>query len=136
MRGWFSRNVKRHMIRPVIYKASSRFAYLLTLALLWDRFINQGAAPGGLSAAFALIALGFALAAWLAWLRIDGLRIPRLPARRRKTRNIDSLYGDMIDHVDEPIADYADLDTHEQNVCLMLADAACALLFGLVSLFV
>lgn len=136
MRKWLKRNVKRHMIRPIIYKASSRFAYLLTVALLWDRFVNQGALPNGLSAAFTLIGLGFLLATWLAWLRIDGVRIPRLPARARKQRKVDSLYGDMIDHVDEPILDYADLDAHEQNVCLMLADAICAVVFGVISLFV
>ncbi len=135
MRKWLNQNVKRYMIRPIIYKSSSRFAYLLTLALLWDRFISQGTTVG-LSAAFGLIGIGFLLATWLAWLRIDGVRIPRLPARTRKPPKIDSLYGDMIDHVDEPITDYADLDANEQNVCLMLSDAICAVLFGVISLFV
>lgn len=136
MRARFLKRFKRDMIRPIIYKSSSRFAYLLTAALIWDRFINRGARPNGLEWAFLLIALGFALAAWLAWLRMDGLRIPRLPARHRKVKRVDSLYGDMIDQVDEPIVEYADLDKDEQDACLMLADAICAVVYGALSLLV
>ncbi len=136
MRRWFSTHVKRHMIRPIIYKATSRFAYLLCVALIWDRFINQGKQPIGLSLAFGLIAIGFLLAGWLAYLRMDGVSIPRLPARHKKKKKIDSLFGDMIDYVDEPIVEYADLEEDEQNVCLMLSDVLCAAVYGVLSLFV
>lgn len=136
MRSWFAKHWKRHMLRPTIYKASSRFAYLLVVALLWYRLVGQNRIPHGLSAMFAFIALGFLLAGWMAWLRMDGLHIPRLPARRRKKKKADMLFGDMIDYVDEPITEYADLADDEQNVVLFLADILCAVINGVLSLIV
>ena len=34
--------LERYMIRPVIYKTSSRFLCALTAALLWNEFVNTG----------------------------------------------------------------------------------------------
>ena len=134
MRRWFSTHVKRHMIRPIIYKATSRFAYLLCIALIWDRFINQGKQPIGLSLAFGLIAIGFLLAWWLAYLRMDGVSIPRLPARHKKKKKIDSLFGDMIDYVDEKPVDFEELEEDEKCLCLLLSDAVCSVIFLVLSL--
>ena len=70
--------LERYMIRPVIYKTSSRFLCALTAALLWNEFVNTG----GLwpkSRAFVFFGVLFAAAGWLAYLRVDGARIPKLP---------------------------------------------------------
>lgn len=136
MRKWFRKHVERYMIRPIIYKASARFAYLLAAVLIWDRFINAGRQPAGLSLAFALVGFGFLLMAWMAYLRTDGFSIPRLKARHKKKKKADVLFGDMIDYVDEPITEYADLDEDEQNIVLMLADAICAVIYLVLSCFV
>lgn len=135
MRKWFSAHVTRDMIRPIIYKATSRLMYMLTLALLWDRFVNQS--ETGLATAFVLIFAVFMAGAWLAHLRRDGYPILTLPSPRLRLKDRpDILYGDMIDHVDEPVVNFEDLEDEEQNICLMIADAACGLVFLIASFFV
>lgn len=135
MRKWFAEHVTRDMVRPIIYKACSRLMYMLTIALLWDRFINRS--PVGLSTMFLLIFVGFVAAAWVALLRLDGYRLPKLPAKlvpRKKDPEI--MYGDMIDHVDEPIVNFEDLEDDEQDGCLVVADAVCAVIFLAASFLV
>lgn len=125
----------RHLIRPVVYKTSSRFLFALTAALLWNEFSNvSGLWPR--SRAFLFFGLFFTVAAWLAYLRRDGVRIPKLPKKLTQRRR-DPLrqYGDMSDHVDEEVVAFDDLDEEDQNLCLLLADAITALLFFAISLF-
>lgn len=123
------------MIRPIIYKSCSRFMYLLTVALLWDRFINRSAI--GLSTMMLLIFFGFLAAAWVAHLRMDGYHLPKLPAKvfRLKQRP-DITYGDMIDHVDEQIINFQDLEDEDQDACLVVADTVCAIFFLIGSFIV
>lgn len=135
MKNWFRENVTRDMIRPILYKSVSRMLYLLTAALLWDRFLNRSA--NGLAAAFVLIAFLFAGAAWLCRLRRSGVKIPSLPQLPTAARDRrDSLFGDMIDHIDTPVVNFTDLDPEEQNLVLLLADSICAVLFLTMSFFV
>lgn len=125
----------RRLIRPVVYKTSSRFLCSLAAALLWNEFSNtSGLLPK--SRAFLFFGVCFAAAAWLAYLRLDGVRIPKMP-KKLALRRHDPLryYGDLSDHVDEEIVAFDDLDEEEQNQCLLFADAITAVLFLLISLF-
>ena len=126
---------ERYMIRPVVYKTSSRFLCALTAALAWNEFVNtDGLWPR--SRAFVFFGALFAAAAWLTYLRVDGARIPKLPKRLTRRRH-DPLraYGDLSDHTDDEIVAFDELDEDEQNLCLLLADAITALLFFVISLF-
>ena len=127
--------LERYMIRPVIYKTSSRFLCALTAVLLWNEFVNMG----GLwprSRAFVFFGVLFAAAGWLAYLRVDGAHIPKLPKKFTRRRH-DPLraYGDLSEHVDDEITAFDDLDDDEQNLCLLLADVITAALFFVISLF-
>ena len=138
---WLKTHVTREMIRPIVYRTSSRFLYSLIPVLLWYRFINTAdalhASQNGLSTAFALMTAVFLACAWLAWLRIDGLRIPALPAKLfRRKQKPDVLCADMIDHVDEPILQFEDLEEDEQNIALLVVNAVCAVLYLAASFLV
>lgn len=129
---WFRKNVNRRTARAIVYKALSRFAYVLAAALLFDRLISR--TPVGLSTAFALAAAGFFLAAWMAHLRSDGVRIPRLPAKKLRLKDKPEItFGDMIDHVDDKIVTFEDLESEEQDGCLIVADVVCAVAFVILS---
>lgn len=132
MRKWFRERIHRQMIRPIVYKALTRFAYALAAALIFERFVSG--TPIGLAAAFAVAAVVFLAAAWIARLRADGVRLPRLPAKRLRLKDkTDIVFGDMIDHVDEKIVSFEELETQEQDVCLIVADIACAIVFAILS---
>jgi len=125
---WLKNHITRDMIRPIIYKTTARLMYMLTLILLWNHFLNQS--PEGLSTALALAALLFCAGFWAASMRRDGWHIPSLPSLKPRPKDrADMAYGDMIDHVDEPVVTFEELDEDEKNICLMVADIICAVIF-------
>ena len=125
-----------HMIRPIIYQVFSRYLILLCFSLLWDFFLNKGVIRRPVSTAFILCAAFLLIMAWLAYLRLDGIRAPKFDRslfRRRKRP--DRAYGaDMIDYVDEDITSFDDLDDEEKDRCLFLSNLITAVLFILTSI--
>ena len=71
------------MIRPVVYQTFTRLLVTLTFVLLLREFAATPL-PWGCAAAAGV----FALLAWIAWLRLDGAKLPafdhRLFRRRRR----------------------------------------------------
>ena len=124
----------RELIRPSIYKLFRRLVYAFTLVLLGHYFFGRNNANFR-STGFALAALIMLLGAFLAYLRLDGLKIPHLPSLRKRTKHRDVLRVEsMSDHVDD-IPEYtdADLDEDETNVSILLSDVCAAIVLGLVS---
>lgn len=126
------------IVRPLIYMIFTRFLLSLTLVLLTDFFYTRMGGRGIKATAFLLAGLFFALLAWIAWMRLDGIKLPkfmmlRLNPRKKPTR----MYGDMIDYVDEqPQVNFEDLEDDEKDLCILGADVFCCVVFLIVSLFV
>lgn len=122
------------MIRPFIYMTFTRFILALTAALLIEHFIND---PLRDISAFAFVFFGifFAVLAWIAYLRLDGIKLPKFMMKRVNLSKKPAIkYGDMIDYTDEEIVSFEDLEDEEKDVCILLADIICAVLFLLISL--
>ena len=120
--------------RPLIYMFLTRFGIGLCAALLLDFFV-QDPLRDMKTYAFSFLAVLFPSLAWIAWLRLDGVQLPK-PLRRRwqpKKKPVRT-YGDIIDHVDEEPVSFEALDEDEQDVCCLLADAGCFLAFLLLAL--
>ena len=126
----------RELVRPLIYKFFTRGMMALFAAQLVHFFAP---ADSGLSS-FSSLSLGlgllFVLFTVLAWLRLDGLKIPQLKLPRMKKKDPPFLAGSMADHIDEEIVSFDDLDPEEQNLCVLLADLALAVLCLILSAFV
>ena len=106
----------RALLRPMIYMATNRF--LIALILL-------------------LLGVCFVLLAWIAWLRLDGVRLPKLMMKRVNIRKKPvRSYGDMIDYIDEQPVTFDDLDDAEKDVCCLLSDLACAAVFLVLSFII
>ena len=120
------------MVRPLIYKVFTRGILALFTAQLVHRFAPDGARLASFSSLSLLLGLLFALFSLLAWLRLDGLRIPQLKLPRMKRKDPPFLAGSMADHIDDDIVSFDDLSGEEQNLCVLLADlfltAVCLLL--------
>ena len=124
---------QRYMIRPTVYKVFSRFILSLTASLLWDRFLN----PTGRSLyawAFVFFGVFFLAAGWLAYLRLDGVRMPHITLPKLNKKPMRT-YGDMIDHTDEAIISFDDLEPEERDLCVLIADVILGAVFLLLSLF-
>ncbi|MBR4711470.1 MAG: hypothetical protein IKP10_05510 [Clostridia bacterium] len=134
---WRSR-LSREMIRPFVYMTFTRFILALTAALLADFFLRPAVGRDLRESAFLLFAILFVLLGLIAWLRLDGMKLPRLMMLRINPRKKPSrMYGDIADHLDdEPGPTFDELDDEEKDICILGADAVCAVLFLIAALIV
>ncbi|MGI6643440.1 MAG: hypothetical protein ACOX3V_05535 [Bacillota bacterium] len=74
MTKWLQQRFKGHMVRPIFYRILARSLWALTIAQLWNRFVDtRGLVP--LSHAFTVIGMGFLALAWFNYLHLDGIAI-------------------------------------------------------------
>lgn len=137
MKKRFQQLFQRYMIRPMIYQGFTRLVFGLTAALLWNEFSNISSVRFPLGYAFTVVGIFFGLCAWMAYLRLDGVKAPKFDRKlfqRKKTPVIS--YGDMSDHMDdEPVA-YQELEDDEKDLCLLLSNLAVCILFLILSVTV
>ena len=114
------------MIRPLVYKVFTRGILALFAAQLAHFFAPPSSGFSSFSNLSLGLALLFVLFAVLAWLRIDGLKIPQLKLPRMKRKEPPFLARGMADHIDDEIVSFDDLSAEEQNLCVFLADLALA----------
>ena len=126
----------RGFIRPIIYKIFTRLIYGLTAVLLADFFIKESL-RNIKSTGFALVAILCGLGAWLSYLKMDGMKLPKKPDwHLPKRRHPIISYGDIDDHIDEIPNNYDDLEPEEQGVCMLIADIILAAIFAVLSFMV
>ena len=127
-----------YMKRPMLYMAFTRFVLALAAVLLTDHFLSPAAGRPLLSTVFLLAAFVFALRSWIAYLRLDGMHLPKILMLRLDPRKKPSrMNADMIDFVDEqPGIDFSDLDDTEKDICILAADLFCFLAFLAAGLLV
>jgi len=126
---------KRQLVRPIIHMAFTRGVLSLTAALLWNEFVNINAVLPMRTFAFLFIGIFLLVMGWMAYLRLDGLKMPTFDKQlfewKRKPKRS---YGDMIDHVDEYVISFDDLEEDEKDFCRLTADVLCGVIFLLLSL--
>ena len=129
---WLKSHVTRDMIRPFIYKVFTRAVLALFAAELFHFFAPAEWPLARFSNLALVLGILFLLGAVIAWLRLDGMRIPQFRLPRMKRIDPAFLTGDMADHIDDDIVKFDDLDKEEQDVCVLLTDfllaAVCLLL--------
>lgn len=137
MKKWWDK-IQPYMLRPFIYMTFTRFLLALCLLLLINFFYSKEAGRPILSTVMVLGGVVFAILAWIAYLRLDGIKLPkfmmlRVNPRKKPTR----MYGDIIDYVDEqPQVTFEELSDAEKDICILGADLFCCVMFVIVSLFV
>lgn len=133
MKRWLQKYFQPYMIRPTVYKALSYFLAALVFVLFWNRFVNKGLLP--LSYAYTVLGLFFLAAAWLSYLRLDGIKVPLLklvPMGRRKQPL--SGFADMSDYVDTEIVSFEELAEEERDICCLAANIICGTVYLVLSL--
>ena len=120
-----------YMLRPMIYMAFTRFVLSLFAILLIDFFLAPKTGRPIKGTLFLLGAVLYALLALTAWLRLDGMKMPKMMMMRVNPRKKPSrMYGDMIDYIDEqPGISFEELDDREKDLCILAADLICFIVF-------
>ena len=134
MKKTFLRHFQRCMIRPVIYQIFTRVIYALTIVLLWNTFANRGGIP--LSWGLIVPAVAYALLCWLAFLRLDGIRVPsfdrKLFLRKKKPDRFEQ--GQMADYLDYKPVSFEELEPEEKDTCLIISNFITAAAFFIASI--
>ena len=127
-----------YMMRPIIYMTFTRFVLALFIILLADFFISKSVGHSIKKDGFFLCSFVFALLAVIAWLRLDGVKLPKLMMMRgNPSKKPSRMYGDMIDYVEErPGISFEELDEQEQDICILAADLFCFLAFLLIAFII
>ena len=121
---------ERHMIRPLIYQVFTRFVVCLCFSLLWARLVSPRVAGSSAAWAFQFFAAFFAVMAWMAWLRMDGVRVPSFDRKLfRRRKKPPMAFGDMADYMDEPVVTFEELTDDEKDLTLFFADLITCVLF-------
>ena len=126
----------RDLVRPLVYKVFTRGILALLVAQLAHFFAPANSGFASFSNLSLGLGLLFVLFTVLAWLRVDGLKIPQLKLPRIKRKDPPFLAGNMADHIDDEIVSFDDLDAEEQNVCVLLADVFLAVVCLVLAAFV
>lgn len=122
----------------MIYMTFTRFILALFITLLADFFFTRSSGRSVKSTAFFLCTALFAGSAMLAWLRFDGMKLPKIMMMRvNPSKKPSRMYGDMIDYIEErPGIDFDELDDQEKDLCILTADLFCLLIFLIIALLV
>lgn len=123
---------KSYMIRPTLYKCVSKSVIMVTLILLWDRYVNHGVLAVWRDGCFSAALFLFALA-WVSYLQLDGVRNP-LRGNAKEKKKTRRHTGDIADYADEHIVSFDELDDDERTACSMGSSLLAGLLFLIPSL--
>lgn len=120
------------LIRPILYRSVLRGSIALAAVLVWNRFANKAGFLSMRRDAFLVAGIFFLAMAWFVYLRLDNVKVPRLPKREKK-KVFRHSYGDIIDFADEHIVSFDELDDGDQDLCRFAADLILGVLFVLAS---
>lgn len=123
---------QRYMLRPMIYLTAFRLMLALIVLLAIERFVPRGPAPAMIAA---FLAMAFALLAYLVYLRMDGLGIPRMKyIRPRKKSDPLRHASSMSDHTDDdPGISFEELEEDERDFCSLIANLVSMAAFLIAS---
>lgn len=127
------RRLERYLIQPLIIRTVSRFVISLTIALLWKKLV---ASIQPLSSAFFLFAVVFFVFAWMAYLRADGVHLPKIDRKLFEHKNKPIIrYGDMSDYIDEEPDPFDDLDEEDHEFVAFLSNLITGAIYLILSFF-
>ena len=126
---------QKYMLRPLLYMTATRLMTALVFLLAVSRFVKSG--PTSSMIAGFLAAL-FALFSYLVYLRMDGLRIPRIKHfKTKKKKEPVVTASSMTDHMDDdaPVA-FDELEEDERDWISFVSSAVNFVIFTVLSFII
>ena len=132
MKRFFGKYCKAYLIRPTIYKTVTKLLLTAVFGGIWSRFGNKYGFFSPILHITSSFTVIFAVLAWFSFLRLDGVRLPRIKNRRKKKKRMHTM-SDLTDHLDTEIIPFEELDEDERDFCSMLSSLVCFALCLLIS---
>lgn len=127
---------KEYMIRPIIYKTTTKISIMLAIALLWNYFINKSTVFYTARDSLMIVGIIVILFAWFNYLKLDGIKVMLFSTNKDGKRKVKHKRRDIIDFVDEKIISFDELEADEQIACSLLSNliaGALLILLGIIS---
>jgi len=118
---------KPYMLRPIIYKLTPRLVTGAVLALLWDRFFNTQKLFSMAEHAFFVLGIIFFAAAWVNYLKLDGMKIHHLNESRKKETKHKLKFP--VDYSDDAPSPADSLDTHDDATAALISNLLAGVFF-------
>lgn len=136
-----SKYFKTYMFRPIIYRIISKLCIGMTVALLWNRYINIDDFYSVVEFVFFVIGIFFVVLTWIDYLRLDGIKIHGIDIfklQKNKKHNPTHWMKDMVDYVDEPAPSFEKLTDNEHLVVSLVSNilTGCFFLFPSILSFI
>lgn len=124
----FFRIYRSYMLRPLIYLAAFRLMAAAIVLFAVEQFVSRGPA---MSMTATFLGVFFALLAYLVYLRMDGLGVPRVKYIRPKKKADPIRHASsMADHADDdPGIPFEDLEEDERDFCSLAANLIGMIVF-------
>lgn len=122
--------LQKELIRPIIYKTIVKLLCGVLAGEILYRYANFSEMR---SRAFFYSGIFVLLAAssWFAFLRLDGVSLPRI---RRKNTKKKQNRGGMLAPLYEPSYSYDELDAEQYDFCVFVSSLLCCIFFLVFSL--
>ena len=121
------------LIRPILYRSITWGSIALAAALVWERFMGMKSFLSVGRDIFFIIGVFFLALAWFYYLKIDGIRPPKLKTDEMKKKPKRLGYGDIIDFADEHVVTFDELSDEEQDLCKLATNIILGCVFLLIS---
>lgn len=123
------------LVRPILYRSITWGSIALAAALVWERFVGMKSFLSVGRDVFFIIGIFFLALAWFYYLKIDGIRPPKLNTENFKRKPKRFGYGDIIDFADEHVVTFDELSDEEQDLCKLATNSLLGCIFLLTSFF-
>ncbi|MBE5791433.1 MAG: hypothetical protein E7322_04650 [Clostridiales bacterium] len=126
---------QKYMTRPLVYMTITRLMTALIFLLAVTKFLNTRVTNSAVSGFLAAL---FALFAYLVYLRMDGLRIPRMKYFKSKKKKEPVItQSSMTDHLDDdaPVT-FDELEEDERDWISFVSSAVNFVIFTVLSFII
>ncbi len=126
---------QKYMTRPLVYMTITRLMTALIFLLAISRFLENGPTAAMISGFLAAL---FALFAYLVYLRMDGLKIPRMKHFKTKKKKEPVItQSSMTDHMDDdaPVS-FDELEDDERDCISFVSSAINFVIFTVLSFII
>ena len=120
----------KYMIRPIIYQCISRLVIVITLGMVWVKFVNQRENATLIGYFFPIAGFLLLAIAWFRYLRLDGVTITAVKKEKKPKKRF--AFKTMIDHTREDVISFSGMDDRDRMACMLLVNLIDGLLLLLI----
>lgn len=127
----FWNSYHRYMIKPILYQIIARLMIVITLGLLWLRFVNTRREITLVGYVCPIAGMLLIAVSWFHYLRMDGIKVLQVRSRTQKRKRF--FFRSMIDDTQEEVTNLSSLDSEDRTACMFLVNLVSGLILLVIT---